>query len=150
MVLGIRCYKNVGYKNIVKWVKEKATVEGEGKMSGRREEFAVRLMEFYNKFLGGIADSIEYLADIQEEFPEEYENFKNAQIDLNKMPELLDELDPEMKGIFADIIIRIGIVSSRLNNAIILDSKEKIELAKELRKIIKAMNELTERRRKKE
>lgn len=114
-----------------------------------KEEFAVALMEFYNKFLGGIADSIEFLAKIQEEFPDEYEDFKNAQIDLNKMPELLDELDPEIKGIFADIIIRIGVVSNRLNNAIVLSSKEKMELAEELRRIIKSMNELMERRKRK-
>ena len=66
----------------------------------RKKEFAIKLMEFYEKFLGGMADSIEYLADLQEKYRDEYEEFKQTQMDLNKLPELLDKLDkldPELK-----------------------------------------------------
>jgi Asp-tRNA(Asn)/Glu-tRNA(Gln) amidotransferase C subunit len=86
-----------------------------------------------------MADSIEYLAELQEKYREEYEEFKQAQIDLNKLPQLLDELDkldPELKNAFVNLIVRVGLVSSKLMSAIVIEPDEKRSLANELRKII--------------
>jgi Asp-tRNA(Asn)/Glu-tRNA(Gln) amidotransferase C subunit len=128
------------YMTVCMYVKGK----GEGRRISmtekeRKKEFAIRLMEFYEKFLGGMADSIEYLAELQEKYREEYEEFKQAQIDLNKLPQLLDELDkldPELKNAFVNLIVRVGLVSSKLMSAIVIEPDEKRSLANELRKII--------------
>jgi len=114
----------------------------------RKKEFAIKLMEFYEKFLGGMADSIEYLADLQEKYRDEYEEFKQTQMDLNKLPELLDKLDkldPELKDAFANLILRVGLVSSKLVNAIVIEPDEKRLLANELRKIIKSFKSMLDK-----
>lgn len=114
----------------------------------KKKEFAIKLMEFYEKFLGGIADSIEYLADLQENYQEEYEEFKQTQMDLNKLPQLLDELDkldPELKDAFANLILRIGLASSKLINAIVIEPNEKRSLANELRKIITSFKSILDK-----
>jgi len=105
------------------------------------KNFATAIRGFYSKFLKAISDTVIILADIEDEYKEDYQKLKEIQKDPTLILERLNELNEKDKEKLLAMFVRISKLESRMVKLFDLDSKEKRELAKELNEFISTINE---------
>lgn len=94
------------------------------------------LTDFYINFVNSLADSVEKLAKIQEEFPDKYETVAKLEEDPGLIEELSKNLSSEEKEKLLTILIRMSSLARRSNRIFELTVEEKRILAKDLRKFV--------------
>ena len=103
-----------------------------GKMVDKKD-FATSIKLFYSKFLNSIADNIDALAIIEEEFKEDYENLKEIQKDPALILEKLRDLDEKEKDELIGMFMRIAQFEGKILKLFDLSPEEKKQLAKDLK-----------------
>ena len=95
-------------------------------------EFIEKLIEFYKEFTAGTSKSIKLLADIQKDYPNEYEKLQ----DLYNNPEVLSDIVGDMKSEVKDalilVIIKASAIGKKTSKLFELTAEEKYKLAQDL------------------
>ena len=105
-------------------------------------EFVSVLAEYYELSMTDIANSIEKLAEIQEKYPSEYEEFKKVAENPTVLLEL--QMDDKIKNIFFEILLKSSSLTQKVNKLISLTSIEKKVLAKDLKDYVQVLNKKLE------
>lgn len=103
------------------------------RVSPRRKEFLLSFAQFYEKFFENSAEAVEMLAEIQTDYPNEYNVIREFSSDPTAIKDLINKLDPEKRGILLNILLQAGNFGIRMANLFESGAKEKIKLAAELR-----------------
>lgn len=103
------------------------------------DNFIAALGKYYELSMNDIAESIKKLADIQENFSKEYEDFKK----IAENPELLLSLkiNDRLKSIFFEMLLKSSTLTQKVNKLIILTPTEKRALAEDLKKYVQELRE---------
>lgn len=102
-------------------------------MAEEKQEFVREFMEFYKEFIQGSAGSIETLADLQENFPNQYEVFQEVHEDPMGLLDT-DKLSEEEKDTLLTIVMRASSLGQRTQKVFDTSADEKRELSKDLEK----------------
>lgn len=113
---------------------EKVTIEEkEDKEKVEAIKFFNELLEYYQSSMGGAIDSIDKIAEIQKNYPEQYEIFKNLSKDTNLILQLGKKLSDTQKTILFELFIKSASLSERMRILIELTYKEKKILSEDLK-----------------
>lgn len=95
--------------------------------------FVKDVVEFYDKFLTNISDTLVVLADIQEKYKKQYNELKDIQKDPSKLINLTNEISDEERRILLDLLITVSSFESRLMRLYDLSPKDKKQLAEDIK-----------------
>lgn len=95
-------------------------------------EFLKEFMDFYKRFMESSSGAIEQLADIQEEYPDQYHLFQEVQHDPSEVLDATEEMSEEKKNMLLTLIVRASNLGQRTNNIFQMSSDEKRELSEDL------------------
>ena len=105
-----------------------------------KKDFAESIKLFYSKFLNAMADNIDSLASIEEEFKEEYKDLKEIQKDPTLILEKLGDLEEEKKDELIAMFIRVSKLESKMLRLFDLNAEEKRKFSKEVRELSKNLS----------
>ena len=97
------------------------------------KSFTKALHGYYKLLLDGVASSIEELAKIQDDYKTEYESLKEIQKDPSLIFDRYKDLDEEEKDKLMGLLVRMAKLESKMMRLFELKSREKREVAKELK-----------------
>jgi hypothetical protein len=98
----------------------------------QKKEFAIKLIEFYKSTITSSIQSIKILAEIQRNFPKEYEIMEELKDDPSIVDQLADVLPQEEKDTMILIFIKASAIGRRMNKLFDLTVEEKEKLIKDL------------------
>lgn len=101
------------------------------------DKFISELIEYYELSMGDISKSIGKLAQIQDDYPKEYEEF----LKISQRPDFLLEIkiSDQIKNILFELLLKSSTLTQKLNKLLDLTSSEKKALAEELEKYVKEL-----------
>lgn len=106
--------------------------------NNKSEKFGIDFIKFFKNFVNSASKSLRELAEIQKNYPKEYMQFKEFQMDPTLMIKLFDEMDPNIRVRLIAILITSLSLSQKVNTNIFnLSAKEQIALAKEIEAFMK-------------
>lgn len=115
---------------------EKAKAILKGKEDKGKEEatkFFNDLLDYYQLSIGGVIGSIDKIAEIQKNYPEQYQIFKNLSRDTNLILQLGKKLSDTQKTILFELLIKSASLSERINILTELTYREKKILSKDMK-----------------
>lgn len=95
-------------------------------------KFLNELLGYYQSSISGVIDSIDKIAEIQNNYPEQYDFFKNLSRDTNLIFQLGEQLSDTQKTILFELFIKSASLSERMKILTELTYKEKKILSKDL------------------
>ncbi len=98
------------------------------------KEFSGYLINFYKEFLLGTSKSVEILAKIEKEYPEEYKMLKELKDDPAAIAKLSDKIPDDVRTVFYFIVMESSGLAERMNKVFELSQEDKVILAKDIRK----------------
>jgi len=104
------------------------------------KEFGGYLINFYKEFLLGTSKSVEILAKIEKEYPEEYKILKDIKDDPTVIAKLSDKIPDDVKTILYSIIVESSALAEKMNKVFELSQEDKESLAKDIRKFSERVN----------
>ncbi len=110
----------------------------------RREQFLVEMLKNIRDYNSCAANAIEDLADTQEKYPEEYDNFKEFAEDPTLIHEITEQIpDEDVKNEIRDTLFKIFLditkISRKMRNIYDLSVEEKRDLAETMNEMINDM-----------
>lgn len=103
------------------------------------KDFAKAVTLFYEKFLKAVADSVIALANIENEFKDDYQKLKEVQKDPSAIFDKLKDLSDEEKNNLLVLFARISRFEGRMLRLFDLSVDEKRQLAKELNEFVETI-----------
>ncbi len=101
-------------------------------MAEDKKAFLENLLGFYKASVMGTAESVKRLAEIEENFPENYGKFKEATFDPENIENIMTSMTEQEKEIFLIIFTKASIIAKKLNQLFEISIEEKKKLAKEI------------------
>ena len=115
-------------------------------MSERQNEFFLDMADFVYDVLSQTSKFIDNLANLEENYPEDYQNLLEWRNNPLKIIEQLEQIeDDKIKGVIATkllkIFLKLAALSEKLTNIFFARSDKKREVAKELEDLANEVNE---------
>jgi len=99
-----------------------------------QEKFGEELIIFYKEFLLGSSKAVEQLAQIQKDFPKQYELIKQMKDDPEMIEQITVGLSEEVKDTLLLVIVKASSMGKRMNNLFDLSADEQKTLAEDIQK----------------
>ena len=95
-------------------------------------KFTEKLIEFYKEFTAGTSKSIKLLADIQKDYPNEYEKLQDLYNNPEVLSDMVGDMKPEVKDALILVIIKASAIGKKTSKLFELTADEKYKLAQDL------------------
>jgi len=122
---------------------------GRKKKSKNEELFFLELLDFYKQYLGDTANIVKKLSELQEKYPDQYQDFIEFQKDPSSILEIAKDIDSDVGAILFVLFARIAVISSKMMHIYDLDTDQQIRLAKDLKEFIGEIDSSIEKLKKK-
>lgn len=111
-------------------------------VKNKNEEFVQQYKKFYKMFFESLANNIDYLAKIHDEFSEQYQKILDFQENPENLARLIEGLSAEQKGILLSVLIKAGEFGRKFVNLMEISPKDKRKFANDLRDFAKELEEM--------
>lgn len=102
-------------------------------MSEKDERFVDLLATFYKKFFIGTAEAVDVLADIEKDYPEEYQMIKSFGDNPNSIEDLMEGLSSTKQSVLLKLLLKSGKFAKDFINLLNFNEQQKRNLSKELK-----------------
>ena len=103
------------------------------------ENFINLFAKFYEEYFGSSSKAIRLLADIQKNYPEQYESIKKFSTDPQAIDKLITEMKEEQQALLLKLLLKAGTFGRRIALLFELSVEEKKKLADEMEAFIKSI-----------
>ena len=105
------------------------------KIEERQVRFSKELLIFYKELVGGIAPAIRTLAEIQENFPKEFDKFRGVKGSPSMTIGIVDKAPTEVKEDLLLMLYKSSELGNKIDNLFSLSLADKKQLAKDLKRL---------------
>ena len=105
------------------------------KTEERQVRFSKELLIFYKELVGGIAPAIRTLAEIQENFPKEFDKFSRVKGSPSMTIGIVDKAPTEVKEDLLLMLYKSSELGNKIDNLFSLSLTDKKQLAKDLKRL---------------
>lgn len=103
-----------------------------GKASTEIKQLTEKMIKFFKGALASSSESVRALAEIQENFKDEYEALKDFQTEPALLDKLVDKIDEDQKDVLILIMGKASIIGRKMNNLFDLSVEDKKQLADDI------------------
>jgi len=107
----------------------------------KKKEFSLKLIDFYSDYITNSAQAVKKLADIEREYPEQYQIIRQAKFDPMSIDKIMENMTSEEKEIFFTLFMKSSLLGRKLVNLFDITADEKDDLAKELLDLSKEISD---------
>lgn len=104
------------------------------------KEFLFHLIDFYKDNLLGLSKTVDKLANLQRDFKEEYELIKQITFNPSALPDILQKLNDESRGILINIYLKQDVLAKKSAMLFQMNETEKRTFSTEIAEFSKLVD----------